>query len=117
MKQNPFFAAATMITVGAFSAAHAHEGPKLLTTSNGERTAMTAGVSYTHANGVHLFKGAPRLTGEDATPMMGASPKTVSVTIVHRAPWRSFRSLRTQGFYSGTGPKSRRFTQGFYSGD
>ncbi len=116
MKEKVFVAAA-IIAATSISAAAAHPGPKLLTTGGGERTAMTAGVSYEDIDGVHLFKGASRLAGDEATPMMGAPAKTVRVTISHRAPYRSFRSLRTQGFYSGTGPKSRRYTQGFYSGN
>jgi len=103
--------------LGAFSSATAHPGAKLLTTGKGERTAMTAGMSYADVNGVHLFKGSERLAGDDATPILGAPMKTLRISVSARAPYRSFRSLRTQGFYSGTGPRSRRFTQGFYSGD
>lgn len=102
--------------LGAFSSASAHPGAKLLTTGKDERTAMTAGISYADVNGVHLFKGAKRLAGAGATPMLGAPAKTLRISVSTRAPYRSFRSLRTQGFYSGTGPRSRRFTQGFYSG-
>ena len=109
------FAAAAIVAAASVSAATAHPGPKLLTTGSGERTAMTAGMSYEDVNGVHMFKGAPRLAGGDAAAAMPTD--SIEITVRHEYPWRSFRPLRTQGFYSGTGPKSRRYTQGFYSGD
>ncbi len=111
--------AGAALAIGAFSTAQAHPGSKLLTTGSDERTAMTAGVTFEDVNGVHLFKGAQRQTGNDmATMLMGApTTKAVTITIVHKAPWRSFRSLRTQGFYSGRGPASRAHTKGFYSGN
>ena len=114
-----FMVAAAALAIGALSTAEAHPGSKLLTTGGGERTAMTAGVTYTDVKGVHLFKGAPRQAGNDmATLLMGApANKVVSVVVTHKAPWRSFRRLRTQGFYSGRGPASRAYTQGFYSGN
>ncbi len=116
MKFNMMIAAAA-VAAGAFSTAEAHEGPKLLTTGSGERAAKTAGVSYEDVKGVHLFKGTPRLAGDKDAPTAAMSSNKVNITIVRRAPWRSFRSLRTQGFYSGTGPASRAYTQGFYSGN
>ena len=115
MKNNAVIAAA-VIAAGLFSTAEAHPGAKLLTTGAGERTAMTEGVSYEDFNGVHLFTGAPHAQVTMLTPLMGAAPKTVAITIKTRAPYRSFRTLRSQGFYSGTAPASRRFTQGFFSG-
>ncbi len=115
MKKNAVIAAA-IIAVSLFSSAEAHPGAKLLTTGAGERTAMTAGMSYQDFDGVHLFTGAPHAQNEMLTPLMSAATKTVDITIKTRAPYRSFRTLRTQGFYSETAPASRRFTQGFYSG-
>ena len=114
MKKN-FVVAAAIIAATSVSGAAAHPGPKLLTTGSGERTAMTPGMSYEDFDGVHLFKGAPRIAGGEAMSTMPAD--RIKITIRHEAPWRNFRSLRTQGFYSGTGPKSRRYTQGFYSGN
>lgn len=110
------FVAAAIVAAASVSAAAAHPGPKLLTTGSGERTAMTPGMSYEDHDGVHMFKGAPRLAG-GATATATMSTDSVKITVRHEYPWRSFRSLRTQGFYSGTGPKSRRYTQGFYSGN
>ena len=107
--------AAVIVTAASVSTADAHPGPKLLTTGSGERTAMTPGISYEDVGGVHLFKGAPRLAGGEAVPAMSADG--INITIRHKYPSRSFRTLRTQGFYAGTGPTSRRYTQGFYSGD
>ena len=105
------------VAAAAISSAAAHPGSKLLTTGAGARAAMTEGMSYQDVNGVHLFKGTPSLAGAQ-TPMAGGRPMSqTKIVVVHRYPWRSFRQLRTQGFYSGPGAISRRYTQGFYSGD
>lgn len=122
MKHASVIAAALVVgasAAGAFSTAQAHAGPKLLTTGSGERTAKTAGVSYEDIDGVHLFKGRARQSENDMAATLAGAPegKATHVTIIHKAPWRSIRHLRTQGFYSGTAPSSRRFTQGFYSGN
>lgn len=117
MKYGKLIAAATF-AAGLVATAQAHEGPKLLTTGSGERTAKTAGVSYADVDGVHLFKGSARSASEPASPMLAgarAARTTLSI-VIHKTPWRSIRRLRTQGFYAGTAPASRRFTQGFYSG-
>lgn len=115
MKHACLFAA---VLVGATSMAQAHEGPKLLTTGSGERTATTAGVTYEDIDGVHLFKGRARQSGTDMATLLAGAPsaKAIHLTIIHKTPWRRIRPLRTQGFYSGSAPASRRFTQGFYSG-
>ena len=96
--------------------AAAHPGPKLLTAGGAEtRAAMTPGVSYENVDGVHVFRGSEK---EEAvySPTETAARHEIEIDVTHRFVWRSFRRLRTQGFFSGTDPKSRRFTQGFYSG-
>ncbi len=109
-------------TLGAMlltaSAASAHPGTKILTTgSAGERTAMTSGMSFEEVGAVHVFRGKSSLTGgAPVANKTGAQSTTININISNRA-FRSFRRLRTQGFYSGTGPKSRRYTKGFYSGN
>jgi hypothetical protein len=108
------FAAAGLALMGA---AAAHPGPELLTAGGAEaRAAMTPGMSYEDVGGVHVFRGAPRPEAEPA--LAGAeAPRTININVTHRYVLRAFRPLRTQGFYSGPGMKSRRYTQGFYSSD
>ncbi len=97
-------------------AAQAHPGAAILTMSGGdERTAMTEGMRFEETNGVHVFRGRARLAGEELTPAVADVPCHTEV-VIKNVVWRSFRTLRTQGFYSGRG-KSQRYTQGFYSGD
>lgn len=98
----------------------AHPGSTLLTTgSKSPKAAMTEGVSFEDINGVHVFRGSPAL--QDAG-LLGGEPasgegecRAVEIEIEAGA-WRSFRRLRTQGFYSGVSYPSRQYTQGFYSG-
>jgi len=99
------------------SAVQAHPGAAILTTGGGdERTAMTEGVRFEETNGVHVFRGRERLAGEEPAPAVADAACRTEV-VIQKAVWRSFRTLRTQGFYSGRNQTSRRYTQGFYSGD
>ena len=95
----------------------AHPGSVILSLGGKtERTAMSEGVSFEEKNGVHLFRGGQ--TASSSTALQGGATRNMEIEIrKHRTSFRSIRSLRTQGFYSGAGPKSRRYTQGFYSGD
>lgn len=110
----------SMIAAVSFSlmagAAQAHSGSAILTVGGeDERQAMTSGVTFEETGGVHLYRGRAALVG--AEPVAESAPaKECGDTIIYKGVWRSFRSLRTQGFYSGRSPKSRRYTQGFYSG-
>lgn len=102
------------------SAALAHPGTKLLTTgSKSERAAMTSGVSFEDVNGVHVFRGGGAkpgaLLGEAPAASQRAITRDVEI-VIRQHPYRSFRRLRTQGFYSGIAHPSRQYTQGFYSG-
>ncbi len=102
------------------SAALAHPGSKLLTTgSKSERAAMTSGVSFEDVNGVHVFRGGGAkpgaLLGEAPAASQRAITRDVEI-VIRQHPFRSFRRLRTQGYYSGTAYPSRQYTQGFYSG-
>ena len=97
-------------------AAQAHPGSAILTVGGAdERTAMTEGVRFEETNGVHVFRGRARLAGDKPAPAVAKAPCHADV-VVEKVVWRSFRTLRTQGFYSGRG-KTRRYTQGFYSGN
>lgn len=116
MRQPLLFAATLAIAASAAGGAAAQTGAKILTAGGAkERVVMTAGVTVQNVNGVRLYRGAP--TPEEPA---AAEPKSQTTVIVNVPPqkciWRTFRHLRTQGFYSGTGPQSRRYTQGFYSG-
>ncbi len=109
-----------MIMAVSFSlmagAAQAHTGSAILMVGGeDERQAMTSGVTFEETGGVHLYRGRAALAGDE--PVAESPPaKECGDTIIYKGVWRSFRSLRTQGFYSGRSPKSRRYTQGFYSG-
>lgn len=99
------------------SAAQAHPGAAILTTGGAdERTVMSEGVRFEETNGVHVFRGRTRLAGEKPAPAVADAPCQTEV-VIQKAVWRSFRTLRTQGFYSGRNQTSRRYTQGFYSGN
>lgn len=99
------------------STAQAHPGAAILTAGgDDERTAMTEGVQLEEANGVHVFRGRAKLIGDELAPVAAAAPCHTEV-VIENVVWRSFRTLRTQGFYSGRNRESRRYTQGFYSGD
>lgn len=122
MRRSVFTAASVSCFLGVFAAvsANAHPGVEILTTgSDGPRTAMTSGMSFEQTNGVHLFRGRKSL---DEIELLGADTvdtewlRGASVLIVKQGPHRSFRRLRTQGFYSGIPYPSRRYTKGFYSG-
>ena len=109
------FAGAIVLTTT--SSALAQPGAKILTTgSKAERASMTAGVSIDTIENVNLFKGRPHETTEE-DQLLGDTPAPASckTTSVEKAPWRRIRGLRTQGFYSGVGYKSRPYTQGFHS--
>ncbi|WP_411816973.1 hypothetical protein [Hyphococcus sp. DH-69] len=97
------------------STAFAHPGSKILTTAGGvSKQAMTSGVRYEDVNGVHVFRGSTALLGDEAAPRPSGKQMVVK-KIEIRHTWRSFRHLRTQGFYSGDAYPTRRYTQGFYS--
>ena len=99
------------------SAAYAHPGSRILTVGGEDgRHAMTSGVSYEDTSGVHVFRGRPSLDGgQEAPAAESALNASNGDVIIYNGVWRSFRPLRTQGFYSGRNPKTRRYTQGFYS--
>ncbi len=113
-----------IMTVGAAASlaiastgANAHSAPSIITTFGDDARASIAGASTVDMIGsVHLVRGpgAADAALDGAAPAWSPAPAHINVTL-HYTP-RSFRTLRTQGFYSGLGPKSRRFTQGFYSG-
>jgi hypothetical protein len=107
-------AAMTFAALGA----QAHPGSKILTLGGGaERGAMTPGMTYESINGVHVFKGARALAGDEPALASGDEKRHVEIEIEKRIyVWRRIRYLRTQGFYSGDRYPSRRFTHGFYSG-
>ena len=106
-----------------FGAATAHPGANLLTTdSKTAARAMSDGVSFEDAGGVHVFKGRPHASQQaEETALLGGEPVAsakncnIEIEILER-PWRRLRRLRTQGFYSGVPYPSRPYTQGFYSG-
>ena len=108
---------AASFAVGAFSAA-AHPGPAIMIAGGAEdRTAMTDGVTYEDANGVHVFRGRTALLGAETAPTPKGERRHIEIDVVIRPyAFRSLRRLRTQGFYSGIPYPSRRYTQGFYSG-
>jgi hypothetical protein len=107
-----------VFSIAAAQTALAHANPNILTVFEKDaRTDRTDGVSIEHVAGVHLYRGSQRvndlLAGASETR---AAPESVNIEVTLRYTPRSFRSLRTQGFYAGYRPKSRRYTQGFYSG-
>ncbi len=101
------------------SSAHAHPGVQILTAGNSKtRTAMTPGITYKEIGSVHLFTGKRALVGQEPVRAATSHQEASTITIIIKErPFRKIRHLRTQGFYNGNGPKSRRFTQGFYSGN
>ncbi len=100
------------------TAASAHPGSEILTAGGAKgRSAMTQGVTFVEANGVHLFRGSKATASAKAQPAKTSQSRAIRIEIA--APTfvlRSFRGLRTQGFYSGKAYPSRRYRQGFYSG-
>lgn len=107
----------TALAASVFAtAAAAHPGSKILTTGSGkERTAMTEGVRFEDVNGVHVFRGAAMLAGDEPAPAASVARAVEVEIIIEKTPWRRFRHLRTQGFYAGDAYPSRRYTQGYYS--
>ena len=105
---------ALICTVAA--GAEAHPGSKILTTGGGERTAMTAGMTYEDVNGVHIFRGSAATTNVANTSKSVAAHKQIEIEIAMTPVYRRLRHMRTQGFYSGDAYPSRRYTHGFYSG-
>ncbi len=99
--------------------ADAHPGSKILTLGGqAERSAMSAGVSFEEKNGVHLFRGGQTAERTAMSLHGGSAHRYVEIEIDKRkSAFRSIRTLRTQGFYSGSSPKSRRYTQGFFAGN
>lgn len=116
-------------------AAAADPGPSILQTGGADERTTTSAAACGHENKVYLCKGAARLEGadsEDASASQAGENKTSIVAlsstqgaalssqrqvriVIKRPIYRSFRRLRTQGFYSGRGAKSRPITQGFYA--
>ncbi|NOX93628.1 MAG: hypothetical protein GXP04_00600 [Alphaproteobacteria bacterium] len=118
MAKSYFFITALSAMMFTVSAASAHPGAKILTTGSAEeQKAMTLGMSFEEVGSVHVFRGRNTMT--DAAPAAVKTPTHTTIIKINtdNRAFRSFRRLRTQGFYSGTGPKSRRYTQGFYSGN
>lgn len=106
----------------AFAGLAAFAGPALAAdgrflTISGDNAApvMTAGVRMETISGVRLFRGSAPVE----TQLLGGEPaapsKIIRKTVIVERPWRTFRRLRTQGFYSGVPYPSRGYTQGFYS--
>lgn len=107
-------AAGASAVVGA---AAAQPGPKILTTGSADaRASMTPGATYESVRGVHVFRGTPAAAEAEPVPLAGGEAREIKIVVKHKYAWRSLRRLRTQGFYSGRDPKSRRYRQGFYSG-
>ena len=108
---------AILICSLSLSSAQAHPGSKILHMGGAKQaTAMSKGMSYQDINGVHLFQGSPA-PAQTVSPDLAGKTFSREIEIKSiRIVRRSFRPLRTQGFYSGHAPKGRRFTQGFYSG-
>ncbi len=98
--------------------AQAHPGSAIMTVAgNDNRQAMTDGMRYDNVKGVHLFRGSASLAGQDAVVESETEPAIHQRdTIIYNNVWRTFRSLRTHGFYGGRRSTTRRYTQGFYSG-
>ena len=115
MGSNHKIAALTALICSAAAGAQAHPGSKILTTGSGERSAMTAGMSYEDVKGVHIFRGRPAET-KNAQATKREMHKQVEIEISMSPIYRRFRHLRTQGFYSGDAYPSRHYTHGFYSG-
>ncbi|MEM9704678.1 MAG: hypothetical protein AAF850_01235 [Pseudomonadota bacterium] len=98
-------------------------GPQVLQPGGAEtRTSIGPGVSCADEKGVRVCRAAarsfrtssePYLAGEEIAPPATKTilKERVVIKVVRFPP---FRDLRTQGHFSGF-PKSRPFTQGFYS--
>jgi len=113
-----FFITALSAMMFTVSAASAHPGAKILTTGSAEeQKAMTPGMSFEEVGSVHVFRGRNTITDAAPAAVKTQAHTTIIKINIEKRAFRSFRRLRTQGFYSGTGPKSRRFTKGFYSGN
>ncbi len=102
--------------------ARAHEGPAILQAGGSDnRSSKTNAIDCSHEKGVFVCRGAASLAGGGATsPSSGDAVVQKQITRIVRietkqTPRRKYRPLRTQGFYSGRGPRSRPFTQGFYA--
>lgn len=121
MSRLAILAAAVAATVIGGAPAAAHPGPNILTQFGGkDRADGTGAATVAQIGGVHLYKGPARrasdaLAGAAAPSQMHRARRHLSVNAPCRH--RCWRELRTQGFWSGVAPQSRRFTQGFYSGD
>ncbi len=98
--------------------AQAHPGSEILTVAGKDgRQAMTDGVRYENVNGVHVYRGSASLAGQSDGQTTQSEPVIQQGdTIIYNNVWRTFRSLRTHGFYGGRRSMTRRYTQGFYSG-
>jgi len=100
------------------SASFAHPGARILTAgASQEQTAMTQGMTFEEVGAVHVFRGRKAIARTKPAAVNPLTRTTIIKINIKNNAFRSFRRLRTQGFYSGNGPKSRRYTQGFYSGD
>ena len=108
-----------VLTAGAiamYGAASAHSGPKILQAGGADTRTNITGALHAHEKGVSVFRGRRALLGEEPVIAPGA-PEQVELAIeVRTIPYRSFRRLRTQGFYSGTPYPSRQYVQGFFAG-
>lgn len=81
-------------------------------------SAGDSGVSIKTENGVKVYRGAPAKRENLAGAPAGLARTVITQTkmVIEHHYHSRIRHLRTQGFYSGHCGKSRRFTQGFYSG-
>ncbi len=96
----------------------AHPGSEILTVGGKDgRQAMTDGMRYENVGGVHVYRGSASLAGQSDVSLEEAEPVIQQGdTIIYNNVWRTFRSLRTHGFYGERRSMTRRYTQGFYSG-
>lgn len=113
MKRYACGAAAALLTALTVAPADAQQTVRLQLGGAASQPAATR----TSEAGVTVWRGAASpaidLAGGPETRSAAACvEKSVTVRIVRRPMNR----LRTHGFYSGTGRKGWKFTQGFYSG-
>jgi hypothetical protein len=124
MRTSLIFATALIAMSTTISNAAAHPGANILTAgANKERSAMTSGMTFEEVGAVHVFRGRRALIAAAPTATEIPARRNCNIKIIlPESVLLPFLHLRTQGFYSGTGLtgnglRSRRYTQGFYSGN
>lgn len=106
-------AAAALLTALTIAPADAQQTVRLQLGGDASQPAATRAIEA----GVTVWRGAasPAIElagGPETRPAPACAEKSVTVKIIRRPMNR----LRTHGFYSGTGRKGWKFTQGFFSG-